>query len=185
MPINPIDGSRTLAEVRLIEQRTSGDTIYTTVERCYNDANGVCVARAVDPPQAQLDANQWPEIKAARDTLLALVEQAAAWELNHLGDPGQTYIPRQPTIVSAEASSTSATLTWQAVRGATGYKSYRSIDGGATWSPAVSHTVDDLDRAYSNLTPGQTYRLAVVAVGSGGESAKAWVDVTVPEAVAQ
>lgn len=179
MPINPIDGTRTLDEVRLIEQRTMGDTIYTTVERCYNDANGVCVARAVDPPQAQLDANQWPEIKALRDKFLALIEQAAAWELSHLADPGQGYIPKPPTIVSANVVDTTATLVWQATRGATGYKSYRSIDGGATWSPAVSHTADDLDRPFSSLTPGETYRLAVAAVGSGGESEKAWIDVTV------
>lgn len=179
MSIETKQAPMSLASVELLEQRTYGDTVYTTVQRCYNDGNGACVLKAVDPPQAQLDANQWPELKAARDAYLVLVEKAAAYMLDHTADPGQAYVPAMVGNLSAEVKGTTATLSWKPVKGATGYRTYRGEGEATRWTQAVSHGYSDLNRPFSGLSKGKTYTLGVASVGTGGESLINWVTVSV------
>ncbi|MER8046367.1 glycosyl hydrolase family 18 protein [Streptomyces sp. NPDC094032] len=79
------------------------------------------------------------------------------------GDPVQ--IPPTPTgLTAGSATSSSVTLTWPAVSGATSYKLYKDGAALATAS-GTSYTA-------TGLTPSTSYSFQVSAVNSAGESAK-------------
>ena len=79
--------------------------------------------------------------------------------------------PATPSNVSASAaSSSSITVSWSSVTGATGYKVYRSTSSSGTYSsvgdvPTTSYT-------NTGLTAGTTYYYKVSAYNSAGESAQ-------------
>ena len=79
--------------------------------------------------------------------------------------------PGVPTNVAASdgTSTTSVSVTWTAVTGATSYTVYRSTSAGtqgsALGSPTAPSFVD------STVTPGTTYYYGVTATNSGGTSA--------------
>jgi fibronectin type 3 domain-containing protein len=80
--------------------------------------------------------------------------------------------PNAPTGVTAiPTSSTSATITWNAVAGATSYNLYWSTTSGVT--PANGTKIADVTSPYTQtgLTDGSTYYYVVTAVNAIGESA--------------
>jgi|GEM_PF-4429022 len=94
--VQPSQPVMVLASVRLVEQRTYGSTVYPTIERTWQDGEGNTVRVEVDAPQVQLNLDEWPGLKAAHDVYTALLEQAAAYRLGYVADPGQTYTPPPP-----------------------------------------------------------------------------------------
>lgn len=110
---------------------------------------------------------------------------------NHSGNPnctvcgyytggGGTSVPGIPTGVTAtQLSSTSVSISWNVVSGATSYKVYYGTAG--TTNPVLTWTTTSLSytdtRSY--LSTGQTYYYKVSAVNSAGEgSASSVVSVT-------
>lgn len=80
-------------------------------------------------------------------------------------------IPAVPTGVAATAGDSRATVTWNAVSGATGYRVYRN--GALVASPTSTSYTD------TGLTNGATYSYAVAAANATGASATAsCADVT-------
>lgn len=175
MPINVTpEPAPTLSTVALIEQRTYGTTAYPTLQRSYVDGVGTVVKTEIDPPQAQLDLSQWPDLKAAHDAYVALLEKAAAWVLDHLADPVQKYVPVSPGGLTTTTTKTTATISWATTKGASSYKAYKSSDGGVTWSAAVA-VATGTSYQFTGLTANTEYTLAVAAVSSGGEGSKATI----------
>ena len=79
-------------------------------------------------------------------------------------DAGNTSQPRQPSGLSATATSASLTLSWTAVSGATSYEVKRGASGAATTvSSGTSHS-------FSGLSAGANYTLYARAKNSGGAS---------------
>jgi hypothetical protein len=66
-------------------------------------------------------------------------------------------------------SPASATVTWAAVLGSTGYSVQRSPDGTA-WAEIAKPAKDVLTYVDSGLTPATAYSYRVAAIGSGGTS---------------
>ncbi|MCW7946786.1 chitinase [Streptomyces hygroscopicus] len=80
------------------------------------------------------------------------------------GDPGPT-VPAAPTGLSVSSTtSSSVSLSWNAVPGATGYGVYR--DGTRTTTTTGTSTT------VTGLTPATSYSFRVTATNAAGESAK-------------
>jgi len=80
-------------------------------------------------------------------------------------------IPSTPTGVTAEAtSSSSITVSWSSVTGATGYKVYRSTSSSGTYSKAGDATTTSYTD--TGLTANTTYYYKVSASNSAGESSQ-------------
>ena len=90
------------------------------------------------------------------------------WGLN---STGTVTAPAAPTGLSAGTTSTSATLTWSAVSGATSYNVYR---GGSKVGSATGTSYTD-----TGLSPSTGYSYTVTAVNAAGEGpASAAVNAT-------
>ena len=81
--------------------------------------------------------------------------------------------PAAPTGVKATASSTSITVTWTAVTGATSYIIYRGTSSTST--SQIGTTTTATTYSSTGLTAGTTYYYAVAAVNASGTSAKSTV----------
>jgi len=82
-----------------------------------------------------------------------------------------TTLPVAPTGVTAIASSSnSITISWSAVKGATGYRIYRSITPSGT--DELIGTSTTTTYASTGLTSGTTYYYNVAAYNNGGEGSK-------------
>ena len=106
----------------------------------------------------------------------------ADWAGATLTLAGTVAVPAAPTGVKATAlTTTTASVAWAAVAGATSYAFDRSADGGTTWA-TVSTTVAATPWADPTvLTPGTTYDYRVRAVNAAGPSADSAVAaVTTP-----
>ena len=78
-----------------------------------------------------------------------------------------TTSPPAPTNLSVSGiTTTSLTLNWDAVTGATNYKVF--LDGAE-----LPLNVQGTSHSFTSLTPGTSYTLGVAAVGAGGTSATA------------
>jgi len=79
-------------------------------------------------------------------------------------------VPSTPTGLTATGTTTSSiSLSWNAVSGATSYKVYRSTSLTGTYSQIASG-LTSTTYTDSGLTPGITYYYKVTAVNSAGES---------------
>jgi fibronectin type 3 domain-containing protein len=86
------------------------------------------------------------------------------------GQVSGTTTPAVPSGVTAsQASSTSSTVSWNPVTGATGYRIYRSLSSSGTYTQVGTST----GASYTNtgLTSGTYYYYKVSAYSSVGESA--------------
>ena len=81
---------------------------------------------------------------------------------------GSTPLPATAALTVAPASSTSVTLTWAAVTGATAYDIYRSTTAGGEGSVPIA-TGASTPYTDSNLASGTTYYYQVAAVNTTGE----------------
>jgi len=107
--------------------------------------------------------------------------KVAAYNVNGTGSPSSVVSaktdnvppPTTPANVSAVAtSSSSITVSWNSVTGATGYKVYRSnSESGPFTEVATSLT----SYQHSGLTSGTTYYYKVIAYNGGGESSPSGV----------
>ena len=89
-------------------------------------------------------------------------------------------VPAAPTNLTATPGSASATLTWNAVPGATSYSIYRgTVSGGETLLQSGLTTTGFTD---TGLTNGTTYYYQVTAVNSIGASAKSSEASATPQA---
>jgi len=80
-------------------------------------------------------------------------------------------VPATPTeVTAAPASSTSITVSWSAVTGATGYKVYRSSSSSGTYTSVGTPTTNSYTD--TGLTSNTTYYYKVSASNSAGESAQ-------------
>jgi cellulose 1,4-beta-cellobiosidase len=90
-----------------------------------------------------------------------------------------TGVPAAPTGVKATAGDTTATITWNAVSGATSYSVYRGTAPGAERATAWKTGITSPTFTNTGLTDGTAYYYKVTAVNAAGESAKsAEVSVT-------
>jgi len=74
-----------------------------------------------------------------------------------------------PTGVSANAGHTQATVSWNPVQGATGYRVYTSLVSGAG-TTGMQSPVGVSPYVQAGLTDGMAYYFVVTAVGPNGES---------------
>jgi fibronectin type 3 domain-containing protein len=82
---------------------------------------------------------------------------------------GGTTAPSAPTGVTASAqSSSSISVSWSSVSGATGYKVYYEI--GTSSTKNLAGTVSGTSYTHTGLTASTTYYYYIVAVNSAGES---------------
>ena len=85
------------------------------------------------------------------------------------GGGDNTTVPNPPASVSATAvSTTSISVTWSSVSGATSYTVWRNSTAGGTFSKVG--TVNSTSFTDSGLSPNTTYYYRVCSVNSKGES---------------
>ena len=78
--------------------------------------------------------------------------------------------PSAPTGVAADAEDGQATISWNAVSGATSYNIYWSTTSGVTKTNGTKITGATSLYTHTGLTNGTTYYYVVTAVNSNGES---------------
>jgi hypothetical protein len=103
------------------------------------------------------------------------------------GNDGGTTVtkPSTPTGVTATPSSSSITISWTAVTGATSYKVYSPENAGSSSNFKLLDTVTTTSYTDTYPTAGQTWYYKVSAVNSAGESAQSSaVSAKVPEGAA-
>ena len=82
-----------------------------------------------------------------------------------------TLKPSVPAGLTAAAISTSSiTVTWTAVSGATGYNVYRATSNGGSYTKINASVLATNSYTNTGLTAGKTYFYKVTAVNAGGES---------------
>ncbi|WP_027094275.1 fibronectin type III domain-containing protein [Cohnella thermotolerans] len=82
-----------------------------------------------------------------------------------------------------EKTSTTATLKWSRVTGATSLKIEQSVDGGASWATSETETVlkpTSTTAKVIHLEPGTAYKLRLVVVGGQYANSTNVVSVTLP-----
>jgi len=86
-------------------------------------------------------------------------------------DVSATTLTSAPTDVKAEAVSTSSiTISWSSVSGATGYYIYRNTSSSGTYEQVGTSTTTSYTDTY--LDGGTTYYYKMAAYNSGGESSQ-------------
>jgi hypothetical protein len=102
----------------------------------------------------------------ARSQLLAAVAWARA---STYVAPPAVPIPAAPTGLTATASSTQVSLTWNTVSGATSYNVKRSTTSGGPYT-TIQSNVTTTSFTNTGLTNGTTYYYVVSAVNTAGQS---------------
>ena len=118
-------------------------------------------------------------MKSNRIIWVALLSVLLAVSLTGCGGGGEgsssgttttTTAPSAPTGVSATAGNGQATISWNAVSGATSYNIYWSTTSGVTKTNGTKITGATSLYSHTGLTNGTTYYYIVTAVNSSGES---------------
>jgi hypothetical protein len=118
-------------------------------------------------------------MKSNRIIWVALLSVLLAVSLTACGGGGEgsssgttttTTAPSAPTGVSATAGNGQATISWNAVSGATSYNIYWSTTSGVTKTNGTKITGATSPYSHTGLTNGTTYYYIVTAVNSSGES---------------
>jgi len=81
-------------------------------------------------------------------------------------------VPAAPTALSATSGNATATLSWTASSGATGYDIYQGTASGGEGATPVQTGVTGVTATITGLTNGKTYYFTVAAVDAGGVSAQ-------------
>ena len=79
-------------------------------------------------------------------------------------------LPAAPQNVKAVAGNQQATISWDAVPGATSYNLYRATSPGAETTTPLVAGITGTSRVNTGLTGGQTYYYKVIALNAGGVS---------------
>lgn len=164
--------TKTAESFDVTEMRCSDLQIYATGVITYSDGS-------TKESVQVMSFDRWPDVQTAYEAIVAKVQTAHAWQETLVADHAQAYIPPTPAA-SVVAAVTSVTASWDAVKGATGYKVAKSTDGGATWGAASS--VAGTTKQVTGLTADTEYTVAVSAVGTGGEGPKAVVPARTSQA---
>ena len=90
--------------------------------------------------------------------------------------PTQANAPAAPTGLETSANSTTITLTWSAVTGATSYEVKQGASGTWTAVPSASGT----SYSFGGLTAGLDYTLSVRAKNDGGTSPPTPITASIP-----
>ena len=133
-----------------------------------NGAEGECVMRRMLFGRISL---QWAALLLAG--ALAIGSAATAFAQS---TPTQTNAPAAPTGLETSANSTTITLTWSAVTGATSYE----VKQGAsdTWTAVPS--ASGASYSFGGLTAGLDYTLSVRAKNDGGTSPPTPITASIP-----
>jgi hypothetical protein len=175
---NPSDGATVTTGSYSLDWLDQGTGISYRVQVANNNAfnptviNAISTTATYDPGVLAADTYYW------RVQSIDAFGSASGWS------SGRSFIvssssgtntntgsaPSAPTGVSTTSGNGSATLTWNAVTGATSYNVYWSTTTGVTTANGTKITGATSPYAHSGLTNGTTYYYIVTAVNSYGES---------------
>ena len=118
--------------------------------------------------------NTW---QAITDSKIDTVSNVVSGTTTHLSTYGVIAVssgtaPIAPTGVTATAGDGQATISWNAVSGATSYNIYWSTTSGVTKSTGTKISNVTSPYAHTGRANGTTYYYVVTAVNSAGESAE-------------
>ncbi|HYL01534.1 MAG TPA: protease pro-enzyme activation domain-containing protein [Steroidobacteraceae bacterium] len=110
-------------------------------------------------------------LQPAQTYYFTIAAQAALGTSAQSGEVRATTVPAAPTGLTAAAGNASATLSWTAASGATGYNIYQGTSAGGEGATPVQSGVSGVTATVSSLTNGTTYFFTVAAIDAGGASA--------------
>ncbi|MCL2304057.1 MAG: fibronectin type III domain-containing protein [Planctomycetaceae bacterium] len=120
---------------------------------------------------------------------VAGTQTAASAIVSAVPDPSSTTLatPVIQSLTNAVADPTKATLTWNAVTDAGGYKVEYSVDNGTTWIPAttsniLSAAITGITASFINLNPASAYKFRVCATATG-KTDSGWAESAILVAV--
>ncbi|WP_379316564.1 RCC1 domain-containing protein [Paenibacillus puldeungensis] len=90
--------------------------------------------------------------------------------------------PSSPVHVTAAAGNGKATIKWDAVPGATGYKIYQSTTSGSYGAEPVTVAGSEYSYEATGLTNGTTYYFVIKATNEGGDSPSSSEVSAIPQA---
>lgn len=103
-----------------------------------------------------------------------LTESQWSQELQAVTSPAPPVMPTAPSAVAVNSSTVN--ISWTAAAKATGYRVYRSNDGGGTFSPIYDGTAVSYND--TGLSANSTYLYKITAYNAYGESAAATAQAT-------
>jgi fibronectin type 3 domain-containing protein len=99
-----------------------------------------------------------------------LVSVDAGGDSSLSNEATSTVLAATPTGVAATAGILTASISWTASTGATGYNIYQGTSAGGEGTAAVATAVTGTSTTITGLTAGTTYYFKLAAVDAGGES---------------
>ncbi len=110
-------------------------------------------------------------LQFAQTYYFTMAAQAALGTSAQSGEVQTMTVPAAPTGLTATAGNATATLSWTASGGATGYNIYQGTSAGGENATPVKSGVSGVTASISGLSNGTTYYFTVAAIDAGGASA--------------